>query len=179
MLNDANEANAPFKLALLDLNMPDMDGLELAQHIRNAEFSKGLKTMMLTSSVVEISNEVLEEHGILKSMLKPARQVLLYEAITTVLSDEEVSDNEPSVLSAGELRILLTEDDPINQEVATIMLESMGYEVVIADNGRIAVETLLQDDKFDLILMDCQMPCLLYTSPSPRDGLLSRMPSSA
>ena len=160
MLNDANEANAPFKLALLDLNMPDMDGLELAQHIRNAEFSKDLKTMMLTSSVVEISNEVLEEHGILKSMLKPARQVLLYEAITTVLSDEEVSDNEPSVLSAGELRILLTEDDPINQEVATIMLESMGYEVVIADNGRIAVETLLQDDKFDLILMDCQMPVM-------------------
>ena len=160
MLNDANEANAPFKLALLDLNMPDMDGLELAQHIRNAEFSKGLKTMMLTSSVVEISNEVLEEHGILKSMLKPARQVLLYEAITNVLSDEEVSDNEPSVLSAGELRILLTEDDPINQEVATIMLESMGYEVVIADNGRIAVETLLQDDKFDLILMDCQMPVM-------------------
>ena len=160
MLNDANEANAPFKLALLDLNMPDMDGLELAQHIRNAEFSKDLKIMMLTSSVVEISNEVLEEHGILKSMLKPARQVLLYEAITNVLSDEEVSDNEPSVLSAGELRILLTEDDPINQEVATIMLESMGYEVVIADNGRIAVETLLQDDKFDLILMDCQMPVM-------------------
>ena len=55
MLNDANEANAPFKLALLDLNMPDMDGLELAQHIRNAEFSKGLKTMMLTSCLLYTS----------------------------------------------------------------------------------------------------------------------------
>ena len=160
MLSSAHEQKIPFKLALLDLNMPDMDGLELAQHIQNAEFSKELKVMMLTSSVVDISSQVLEERGILKSMLKPARQTMLYEAITKVLSDEPSSNNEQPASTGSAPRILLTEDDAINQEVATIMLESMGYDVVIADNGQMAVDTLLQDDKFDLILMDCQMPVM-------------------
>lgn len=57
-------------------------------------------------------------------------------------------------------RILLTEDDPINQEVASVMLESMGYEVIIANNGADAVDTILQNNDIDLILMDCQMPVM-------------------
>ena len=160
ILNDAKDQEVPFRLALLDLNMPDMDGLELAQRIRNAEYSKDLRVMLLTSSVVEINSQVLKDLGILRIMLKPARQTLLYEAITTVLSDDPLGNGEQLIPSDGECRILLTEDDPINQEVATIMLESMGHNVVIADNGAAALETLLQDDKFDLVLMDCQMPVM-------------------
>ncbi len=159
MLNQAAAADSPFKLAILDLNMPNMDGLELAQHIQNAEFSHDLRIMMLTSSVVDLSPKALEERGILKSMMKPARQALLFDAILKLLSKSS-TQNGPFLESGRATRILLTEDDPINQEVATIMLEAMGYEVVVADNGAMAVDTLIQDNNFDLVLMDCQMPVM-------------------
>ncbi len=159
LLNQAAAEDDPFKLAILDLNMPNMDGLELAQHIQNAEFSHDLRIMMLTSSVIDLSPKALEERGILKSMMKPARQALLYDAILKLLSTPS-SQNAPFLPSGRATRILLTEDDPINQEVATVMLETMGYEVVVADNGAMAVDTLVQDNNFDLVLMDCQMPVM-------------------
>ena len=160
ILNDAAVKKAPFNLAILDLNMPNMDGLELANHIQNAEFSHDLRVMMLTSSVVDISDEALKERGIIKSMLKPARQALLYATVSKILSSDESMSSSEVVPLQKATRILLTEDDPINQEVATIMLESMGYEVVIAENGAAAVDALLQDNNFDLVLMDCQMPVM-------------------
>ena len=161
MLNDAAAHNEPFELAILDLNMPNMDGLELAQHINNAEFSEDLRLMMLTSSVIELSDDELKQRGIVQSMLKPARQALLFAAVSRLLTTDRSSSDEPKAIAPdGKTRILLTEDDPINQEVATIMLESMGYEVVVADNGAAAVDALLHDNEFDLVLMDCQMPVM-------------------
>jgi len=140
--------------------MPNMDGLELAQHITNAEFSQNLRLMMLTSSVIELSEDELKQRGIVKSMLKPARQALLYDAVSQILNTNQKASDTNTLSPGGNTRILLTEDDPINQEVATIMLESMGYEVVVADNGAAAVDALLQDSDFDLVLMDCQMPVM-------------------
>ncbi len=157
-LSDAANNNKPFDLAILDLNMPDMDGLELALHIQNAEYSKDLRVMMLTSSVVDLNQKLMQERGIVKSMMKPARQALLYDSITKVILDQGKPEELP--LPDRTTRILLTEDDPINQEVATVMLESMGYEVVVANNGADAVDAMLQDNNFDLILMDCQMPVM-------------------
>ena len=158
VLIDAGENNKPFDLAILDLNMPDMDGLELALHIQNTDYSQGLRVMMLTSSVVDLNQQAMQERGIVKSMMKPARQALLYDSITKVILDEGKPEEFPA--PDRTTRILLTEDDPINQEVATVMLESMGYEVVVANNGADAVDAMLQDNEFDLILMDCQMPVM-------------------
>ena len=158
VLIDAGENNKPFDLAILDLNMPDMDGLELALHIQNTDYSQGLRVMMLTSSVVDLNQQAMQERGIVKSMMKPARQALLYDSITKVILDEGKPEEFPA--PDRTTRILMTEDDPINQEVATVMLESMGYEVVVANNGADAVDAMLQDNEFDLILMDCQMPVM-------------------
>jgi len=159
-LQSASADNAPYKLAILDLNMPNMDGLELAHHIQQEEYAKDLRLMMLTSSVTPLNQKALQERGILKSMMKPARQALLYEAITKIMAHDENYDASQNIASDKATRILLTEADPINQEVATTMLESMGYEVVIADNGAMAVDALLQDNDFDVVLMDCQMPVM-------------------
>ena len=157
MLASAATDNKPFKLAILDLNMPNMDGLELAQHIQNSDFSKHMRVMMLTSSVVNLTQSDLKKHGIAKSMMKPARQALLFDCIRDIIGNDK-----PARIPAPDksTRILLTEDDPINQEVATIMLESMGYEVIVADNGADAVDAILQNKDIDLVLMDCQMPVM-------------------
>lgn len=158
LLDQAAENGKPFQLAILDLNMPNMDGLELAQHIQKADYARDLRVMMLTSSVIDLNAKALQEHGIVKSMMKPARQALLYDSITKIILEKDTAETLPA--PDRTTRILLTEDDPINQEVATIMLESMGYEVVIANNGADAVDTMLQDENIDLILMDCQMPVM-------------------
>lgn len=159
-LYEADAKSSPFKLALLDLNMPNMDGLELAQHIKNSKIASDIRVMMLTSSMVDLSDTELSERGILKSMLKPAKQAQLYETLIKLLDLDETNAAAPVHMPNKPTRILLTEDDPINQEVATIMLESMGYDVVVADNGSEAVETLINDTEFDLVLMDCQMPVM-------------------
>ncbi len=158
MLDSAAAEEQPFQLAILDLNMPNMDGLELAQHIQSKDYAAHLRLMLLTSSVVDLSQSDLEQRGIAKSMLKPARQALLYETINSVIHSEKQSTRIPAPNRTT--RILLTEDDPINQEVATTMLESMGYEVVVANNGAEAVDSILQNDNIDLVLMDCQMPVM-------------------
>ena len=159
-LYEADAKSSPFKLAILDLNMPNMDGLELAQHIKNSKIASDIRVMMLTSSMVDLSDTELSERGILKSMLKPAKQAQLYETLIKLLDLDETNAAAPVHMPNKPTRILLTEDDPINQEVATIMLESMGYDVVVADNGSEAVETLINDTEFDLVLMDCQMPVM-------------------
>ncbi len=158
ILDAAAKNNAPFQLAILDLNMPNMDGLELARRIQDQDYADQLRVMMLTSSVINLNEQDLKEHGIVKSMMKPARQALLYDSLNRIIQD----DKTPAPLPAptNNTRILLTEDDPINQEVATTMLESMGYEVIVANNGADAVDTILQDDNIDLVLMDCQMPVM-------------------
>jgi len=88
ILNDAATLNMPFELAILDFNMPNMDGLQLAQHIQNAGFSNSLKLMLLTSSMVDMSAETLRERGIAKSMNKPTKQAALQEGIRNVLSKD-------------------------------------------------------------------------------------------
>ncbi len=160
LLNKAQAENTPFRLAILDLNMPDMDGLELAQHIQNAEFSEDLRVMMLTSSTVDLSLPELQALGIHKSMMKPARQATVHDAIVHLLAGDLDHICEPAITKEKTISILLTEDDPINQEVATIMLESLGHEVTVADNGTLALEALTQKNNFDLVLMDCQMPVM-------------------
>jgi len=107
-----------------------------------------------------MSEDELQKRSITTSMLKPARQAQLYNTISGILNADNSVKNPIVMAPDGNVRILLTEDDAINQEVASVMLESMGYEVVVAENGAAAVETLVNDSNFDLVLMDCQMPVM-------------------
>ncbi|MEM7257830.1 MAG: response regulator, partial [Pseudomonadota bacterium] len=160
MLDEFVDTNTRFQVAILDFHMPGMDGFELARHIQNHPVYSSLKMMMLTSSLTDMQDDDLLGLGIACSLTKPARQAALYNALTGLLHD--YSTAMPAETATGtdqKPQILLTEDNPINQEVASMMLENIGCDVEIAENGADAVEAL-KSREFDLVLMDCQMPVM-------------------
>ena len=157
---------APFDLVLLDLNMPGMDGIELAHAIKSDRALKAVLLILLTSSD---QGSGFERAGIAMSLRKPVRPSKLYNAITELLSGADVAvDRGVSERRAGRPRqqksmppsgecILLVEDNEVNQLLAIRMLEKRGICPVLATNGREALEALAKQD-FSAILMDCQMP---------------------
>lgn len=156
-LEEAKRSGAAFRLALLDVMMPDLDGIELAERIRE-RFGSTLTIIVLTSSGTGI--ERAAELGIERCLIKPIKQADLFRAVAGALglspSDGESGMGKAS--SPGSRKhILVAEDSPINQRVAVDLLEERGHTVAVANNGREAVEKL-RASGFDLVLMDVQMP---------------------
>ena len=161
-------ATRPFDLAILDLHMPGMDGFELARAIRcDARWAK-MPLVMLSSVSVGADHPDRRNAPIDYYLTKPVRQSDLYDAITTAMAHQPLTPARAQPRSAPLLvaedapvslggRVLVAEDNPVNQQVAGAMLESLGVAWSLADNGRIALDRLLHEP-FDLILMDCQMP---------------------
>jgi two-component system, sensor histidine kinase and response regulator len=156
----------PFSLVLTDVHMPDMDGFELAARIH--ESSELTKTVILMLTSGDRSDDIArcKQLGISAYLTKPVRRAELRAAIISALavqsprahaaaSDAETSTQE--VKAGSSLRILLTEDNIVNQRVALRILEKAGHQVAIAKNGREALR-LLTEQPFDLVLMDVQMP---------------------
>ena len=156
---------APVELVVTDMHMPGMDGLELARRIKN---SRNNQTPLILLSSVDDPDTIHESRaaGIRERLTKPIRQSLLFDAIVRVLAE----DNRPGQQAAeapaagqgsqgrlGDLRVLLVEDNEINQEVEGEMLRSAGCRVTLAGNGLEAVEGVCEQT-FDAVLMDCQMP---------------------
>ena len=167
IMRQQEEEGYPFPLVILDVCMPEMDGFEVASQIKTGRFGTGATLMMLSSATICEATRQCRELGITAYLTKPVRQDRLLETIRTVLngklaaipdtgSDERASGPEPVLES---LKILLAEDNPINQKLAVRLLERQGYTVVVAENGREAVEAA-QREAFDLILMDVQMPVM-------------------
>ena len=158
-----------YDAAILDMHMPEMDGMQLARVIKAEPSLAGLPLIMLTSIGQYGDVEAARQAGIAAYMSKPARQSELYNCLVTVLTgaDQPSAKNAqpdrqtPTFLQSdtGQIRILLGEDNPVNQEVARGMLELLGHQVDIVETGRKAVEAVGQTS-YDLILMDCQMPDL-------------------
>ncbi|MEW6490498.1 MAG: response regulator [Thermodesulfobacteriota bacterium] len=153
----------PFQLAILDMMMPGMDGLDLARHIRADPELAGLPLVMLTSVGVVDDPAARAAARIDAWLSKPVRQSHLFEALLAVTRG--LGPALPSPRPAGDVslesryrgRVLLVEDNRINQEVARDLLELLGLEVHVACDGLEAVEAAGRA-AYDLILMDCQMP---------------------
>jgi PAS domain S-box-containing protein len=155
----------PFSLVILDFQMPEMDGLELAQAISADPKLAGVHMVMLSSMHGRQKPEGYQAAGVEAWLSKPAKQSQLFDTITTVMSgvlveSQAVAPAAPTASPAGRaLRILLAEDNQVNQQVAQLQLKKLGYTADIANDGKEAVEASAQK-QYDVILMDCQMPGL-------------------
>jgi two-component system, sensor histidine kinase and response regulator len=154
----------PYELAILDLQMPRMDGLALACAIKADAALSHMHLVLLTSGGGDRETQAAQQIGVACCLLKPVRPAHLYTKLTAVLSTAaSLTDTLelPRAALAGPRslsgQVLLAEDNLVNQEVALGMLESLGCQVSIATTGREAVETLEQQ-AFDVVLMDMQMP---------------------
>ena len=162
MLRMASQEDTPYEIVVMDMNMPDMDGLMLAQAMSEEEGLAETPRILLSSGGVVTENERIKA-GIRHSLTKPVRQSLLFDAVVSSLdggwSKIRAGMAPPSVALpklAGR-RVLVVEDNPVNQKVALKMLQSFGVSPFSAGNGREALEEMGRNT-FDLVLMDCHMP---------------------
>jgi signal transduction histidine kinase/DNA-binding response OmpR family regulator len=152
----------PFMLVLLDANMPDMDGFDVAAQIAKRPELANATIMMLTSSGKYGDAKRCAEVGISAYLTKPVKQAELLKQISLVMhrtADRRQAADAPAA-AAPEVRsakILLAEDNIVNQRVAVGLLTRRGHTVTVVGTGREAVEAL-ERERFDLVLMDVQMP---------------------
>jgi CheY-like chemotaxis protein len=155
---------------LLDFQMPGMDGLEAAEAIGRMAAGKPVAIMMLTSNERRDMAARCRELKVVSHLVKPIRRHELRLAIEHALgaaiesgvesgSGVDARRRDGAEPPASALRLLLAEDNPVNQRVASRMLEKRGHQVVVVDNGQEAVDRVLSED-FDALLVDVQMPVL-------------------
>jgi len=179
MLRDAAERGEPFNVAILDMQMPEIDGLELAQRIKKDPSISSTKLIMMSSVGKRIEAEEAYQASIDAYLSKPIKQSRLHDVIATVMSVREEEDSAPPstdvptlsptdapFVATNTLRepkerphapILVAEDNAVNQKVAVRMLEKLGYRVDVVANGLEALEALSRIP-YAAILMDVQMP---------------------
>ena len=153
----------PFELVLLDCHMPEMDGFDVAEHIHKSPRSSATVTiMMLTSGARHQDVERCRELGIAMHLRKPITQSDLWDAIAHALGKAgapKLEAQPPSTEKTRKpLRILLAEDNVVNQKLAARLMEKRGDRVETASNGREALALLSGKGPFDVVLMDVQMP---------------------
>jgi signal transduction histidine kinase/DNA-binding response OmpR family regulator/HPt (histidine-containing phosphotransfer) domain-containing protein len=162
-LAQASDAGQPFRVVVTDANMPEMDGFQLAEEIhKNPRFSDTM-IMMLTSAGERGDAARCREVGLAGYLTKPVGQAELLDAVVRVAGSKS-SGGKPVLVTRHSLReerrplrILLAEDNPVNQMLVSRVLERDGHTVVTTGNGRQLLERL-EYDSFDLVLMDIQMP---------------------
>ena len=162
-----NESPAKmFRLILLDAQMPDMDGFTFAGLVKQNARLAGITIMMLTSVGFLGDAARCRELGITAYLTKPIRQIELLEAIRIILGQSKSHLSPAPLLTRhtlhenhSHLKILLAEDNPVNQLLAVRLLEKRGHHVTVANNGNEAVNQSLRST-FDIVLMDIQMPVM-------------------
>jgi CheY-like chemotaxis protein len=175
-LRGAADHGAPYDLAILDHNMPVMDGLQLAQRISATRGLGSVHLILLTSGFAP-STLTLRSSGIAATLTKPVHRSQLYDCLATVLArdigPEHVvpADTRPADARTGDTpstgdrpaprngHVLLVEDNEINQTVAVGFLTRLGFTADIAGNGREAL-SMMSGTHYDAVLMDCQMPVM-------------------
>jgi signal transduction histidine kinase/DNA-binding response OmpR family regulator len=169
-LREAESKGTAYDLAILDLQMPTVNGFNLAAAIRASTLAQhNIPLLAYTSSAERVAARC-RDMGFNAFLTKPARRYILLRTLSKMLSSQAASD-QPAVetklvtqYSVREeikhsVRLLVAEDNPVNQKLAVMMLQKAGYTVEVAGNGREAVEAIRCGQKpFDIILMDIQMP---------------------
>jgi two-component system, sensor histidine kinase and response regulator len=163
-MEEAAREGSCFALTILDMHMPGMDGLHLASAIQRQPELARTPLMMLTSTASNFTESERQASGILRFLNKPIRRADLLRVVCSILAPAAPGIDAPAAASVEvglslQRRVLVVEDNPINQQVVNAMLRSLGAQVTLADNGQQAVE-LVQNRDFDLVLMDCQMPVM-------------------
>jgi signal transduction histidine kinase/DNA-binding response OmpR family regulator len=161
-LKRAAEVGEPFPLVLLDGHMPEMDGFAVACQVRQSPKLAGTTLLMLTSAGQPEDISRCQELGIQTYLMKPVKQSELLDAIFTSLSTsagdaELAAQATPAMPRRRPLRVLLAEDNVINQKLAVRLLEKEGHHVTVVGNGREAAAAV-QTKRFDVVFMDVQMP---------------------
>lgn len=166
VLREASLKKEPFKIAVLDMQMPEMDGEELGGRILEDPEIESPKLVMMSSIGARGNAAKLHELGFSAYLTKPVKQSQLFDCLTTVYGHVPQKERTPLVTrhtlkesrKAG-VQILVTEDNPVNQLVAVKILEKLGYKADIAENGTEAIDALKRT-AYDIIFMDCQMPVM-------------------
>lgn len=162
---EALSRGARFNLAILDYQMPEMNGIELSQEVRRFCNSDELPIIILTSMGRKEDDSVLNTHKISKFIFKPIKQSQLLDSIIFVLGGkliqplrmEKSFSLDRQLASKYPLKILLAEDNVINQKVAIKILEKLGYRADVASNGLEAIEAV-KTINYDVVFMDIHMP---------------------
>ncbi len=161
-MKQAGAAGRTYPLVLLDAHMPEMDGFAVAQKIKEDPKLAGAAIMMLTSAERQGDVARCKELGIAAYIIKPITPSELLKTILEVIDPDMLGQRRPMVLAAvpaaaRPLRVLLAEDNPVNQLLTARMLQKRGHSVVVAANGLEALKAI-EAQAFDVILMDVQMP---------------------
>ncbi len=164
LLKKSIHDNSPYSLVLVDYIMPGMNGIEFLQIMRDLNEIPYVPVILLSSLGTTFTPEELKRLDIAMNLTKPIRQSKLYESIVAVLTKKYEIINEVVTKSNADIfeekkkaRILLAEDNTINQQVALRILAKLGYRADVVENG-VEVMQALQEIPYDVILMDCQMP---------------------
>ncbi len=168
-LREAATNGQPFDLGFFDQQMPDMDGIELTRQLRQDSLIGSLAVVLLTSMAEDLNAQRMKALGIYTYLTKPVRKSQLYQCLRAVASSEmdtwqehqeaRKTPRSPSWAKQHQQRVLLVEDNPVNQELGYEMLQSLGLQVDVAEDGEQALAAIARQH-YSLVLMDCQMPVM-------------------
>ncbi|MBD9504135.1 response regulator [Pseudomonas sp. BGr12] len=170
-ISEAEQRQLPYQLVLVDWQMPGMDGIEVVARLHEGHCESVPAVIMVTAFGREEALDAAQQRGVeLGTVLtKPVTPSTLLESINIALGKESVveprsrerqSATDEALARVAGSRVLLVEDNELNQELAMELLGDAGIEIVLACNGQEALDRLATDTRFDCVLMDCQMPVL-------------------
>ncbi len=163
LLREAAVAQRPYDLALLDMQMPGMDGLSLARAIKADPAIAATQLILLTSLELITSPDDLNRIGIETCLLKPIKHAVLFDCLANIAGRHRVGMGLPAPVATTDhpypssLRVLLAEDNIVNQKVACRQLRQLGFTTDVVSNGLEALDAL-ERHSYDVVFMDCQMP---------------------
>ena len=162
ILKRAQGDGSPFRLVVLDGHMPVMDGFEVAARVKQDPNLRAAAVILLTSAGAGESSVRAKKAGAAATLMKPVKQSELWDAFVNALHLPAQRARTHATPQRGrmarkKLRILVAEDNPVNQDLALHLLQRRGHSVILAENGRQALAAV-ERHKFDLVLMDVQMP---------------------
>jgi CheY-like chemotaxis protein/HPt (histidine-containing phosphotransfer) domain-containing protein len=166
MLREAVSTGKAFDLAVIDGHMPGRDGFEMAEIIRGDPVLQNTRMMLLTSGARKGDGQRCREIGVQAYLTKPVSRADLLEATVVILAEMQDGTHSGRLITRHSIeetrrrrRILLAEDNPVNQKVASTMLQKRGHTVDVVANGAEAVEAV-REQPYDIVLMDIQMPTM-------------------